>query len=65
MRGKNGKDEHSFAFARTLGRKTDPAQPLPSTAQARTGANAAPNRQAGGHWFEPSTAHRKPCRSAF
>jgi hypothetical protein len=30
----------------------------------RTDANAAPNRQAGGHWFEPSTAHRKPCKRA-
>ena len=26
---------------------------------------AAPNRQAGGHWFEPSTAHRKALHKGF
>src|SRR5439155_10944308 len=39
---------------------TDSAQPCARGEQQRTDANAAPNRQAGGHWFEPSTAHRKP-----
>jgi len=44
---------------------TDSAQPCARGEQQRTDANAAPNRQAGGHWFEPSTAHRKALHKGF
>jgi hypothetical protein len=30
----------------------------------RTGESSPPTRQAGGHWFEPSTAHSGPARHA-
>jgi hypothetical protein len=63
-RGKNGKDQRSFAFAKALGRETDLAQLWGLTAPERTRANAAPNRRAGGHWFEPGTAHLEPCSGA-
>jgi hypothetical protein len=42
----------------------DSAQPSVLSERQRTDANAAPNRQAGGHWFEPSTAHRKSLQRA-
>jgi hypothetical protein len=47
-RGKNGKACCSFGFAQAFA----------------LGGDAAPARQAGGHWFEPSTAHFGPRRSA-
>jgi hypothetical protein len=37
------------------------AQPCGLSAPERTEENVAPTRQAGGHWFEPSTAHRPLC----
>jgi hypothetical protein len=64
-RGKSGKDQRSFAFAQPFGRHPDSAQPWCLGAPERTGANAAPNRQAGGHWFEPSTAHQKALHKGF
>jgi hypothetical protein len=62
LRGKSGSDQRSFAFAQAFARWTAFGQRWGLTAPERTGANAAPNRQAGDHWFEPSTAHRKPAR---
>src|SRR5262245_14164686 len=56
-RGKSGKDQCSFAFAEACGREDVSAQPCCLSAPERTGANGCPNRQAGGHWFGPSTAH--------
>jgi hypothetical protein len=38
-RGKNGKDERSFAFAQAFGRATDSAQPCRLSERQRTGAN--------------------------
>ena len=36
------------------------AQPRVLSNRRRTRPNAAPSRQAGGDWFEPSTAHLNP-----
>src|SRR5947209_2023466 len=58
-RGNNGNARRSFAFAQAFGRRSIPLNHAGLTEQSRRGPNAAPTRQAGGHWFEPSTAHRK------
>jgi hypothetical protein len=57
LRGKNGKEFRSFAFAYAFGRVSISALSHGLSARTRTDTNAAPSRQAGGHWFEPSTAH--------
>jgi hypothetical protein len=41
-RGKNGKDQRSFAFARAFGRRVDSAQPSCLSARERTDANGCP-----------------------
>jgi hypothetical protein len=56
-RGKDGKDWRSLGFIRPFARPPDLAQRWGLAERARTRANARANRQAGGHWFEPSTAH--------
>jgi hypothetical protein len=62
-RGNNGNGRRSLAFARRSARRTDSAQPWRLSEHQRTGANGRSDRQAGGHWFEPSTAHRNPCKT--
>jgi len=48
----------TFARVRSIVRSPpDSAQPCTSAEHQRTDANAAPTRQAGGHWFERNTAH--------
>jgi hypothetical protein len=41
-RGKNGKDQRSFAFAQTFGRGMSSAQPCCLSARQRTDANGCP-----------------------
>jgi hypothetical protein len=54
----------AFARVRSTVRSSDGfAQRCGLAELARTGANAAHSRQAGGHWFEPSTAHLRRPRS--
>jgi hypothetical protein len=50
----------AFARVRSSVRSpTNSAQPCCWANTSELTRTAAPNRQAGGHWFEPSTAHRK------
>jgi hypothetical protein len=66
QRGNNGNARRSFTFARAFARSRVTAQPWAVSEPGRTGANTAPSRQAGGHWFEPSTAHlERPWQRAF
>ena len=58
-RGNNGNARRSLGFAQAFARRTDSAQPCGLSEHWRTGANARPGSTAGGHWFEPSTAHEK------
>jgi hypothetical protein len=51
-RGKNGKDQRSFAFAEPFGRKMDSAQPCRLSEPKRTDANARTSSTSWGHWFE-------------
>jgi hypothetical protein len=61
-RGKNGKDQRSLAFAQPFGHATDCAQPCRLSERQRTDANGC--RQAGGHWFEPSTIESR-CKTTY
>src|SRR5204862_248980 len=61
-RGNNGNVRRSLGFAQPFACRTDSAQPCRLSEPPRT---LAPNRQAGGHWFEPSTAHTKPWKSGI
>jgi hypothetical protein len=54
----------TFARVRSSVRSpADSAEPCAVSEPRRTETNAAPSRQAGGHWFEPSTAHQNSCKS--
>jgi hypothetical protein len=65
-RGKNGKDQRSFAFAQSFGHGWIPLNHAASANTSELTRTAAPDRQAGGHWFEPSTAHlRRPWKQGL
>jgi hypothetical protein len=62
-RGKNGKDWRSLLFAQAFGSAwISLNHAIHANPSERT--RTLPSRQAGGHWFEPSTAHISSCKAA-
>jgi hypothetical protein len=57
QRGKDDKDFCSFAFAGLFARSLKLAHHALKPNGREQARTPALNRQAGGHWFEPSTAH--------
>src|SRR5438034_2508959 len=55
-RGNNGNARRSFAFAQAFACFRIPLNHAPWTNSSELARTAAPARQAGGHWFEPSAA---------
>src|SRR5213596_738200 len=59
------KELRSLEFAQTFGRLAHSRNHEHQAHLSERARTVAPNRQAGGHWFEPSTAHRKALHKGF
>src|SRR5919106_895177 len=64
-RGNNGNARRSLGCAESSLARRIPLNDAAWTNLSELGRTAAPTRQAGGHWFESSTAHFKACKSTI
>jgi hypothetical protein len=60
VRARNARSERSSRCSRSERPETENHDLQARVNRGERARTSAPCRQAGGHWFEPSTAHRKP-----